>query len=70
MCSTQKYLEAELWKKIKIKHEFTQINGHPKWVFEKINEECKLCGNLEMATKNICNITNDITNTIHMLVLP
>ena len=27
ICSTQKYLEAEL---IKIKHEFTQINGYPK----------------------------------------
>ena len=35
ICSTQDYLEAEL---LKIKHEFTQINGYPKWVLEKINE--------------------------------
>ena len=39
ICSTQKYLEAEL---LKIKHEFTQINGYPKRMFDKINEECKL----------------------------
>ena len=32
-CSTEKYLEAEL---IKIKHEFTQINGYPKWISDKI----------------------------------
>ena len=30
ICSTQEYLEAEL---LKIKREFTQINGYPKWVF-------------------------------------
>ena len=67
ICSTQKYLEAEL---IKIKHEFTQINGYPKWVFDKINEECKLSGNLNVTTNNKSNISNGITNTTHMLVLP
>ena len=30
---------------IKIKHEFTQVNGYLKRVFEKINEEWKLSGN-------------------------
>ena len=65
--STQKYLEAEL---IKLKHEFTQINGYPKWVFDKINEECKLSGNLNITTNNKSNINNDLTNTTHMLVLP
>ena len=38
ICSTQEYLEVEL---LKIKHGFTQINGYPKWVFAKFNEECK-----------------------------
>ena len=67
ICSTQKYLEAEL---IKIKHGFTKINGYPKWVFDKINEECKLNGNLNITTNNKSNINNDITNTKHILVLP
>ena len=48
---------------------FTQINGYSKWVFEKINEECKLSGNLNIATNNKSNITNDITNTTLMIVL-
>ena len=34
ICSTQEYLEKEL---LKIQHESTQINGYPKWMFEKIN---------------------------------
>ena len=67
ICSIQEYLEAEL---LKIKHEFTQINGYPKWVFDKINEECKLSNNLNITTNNKSNINNDITNTAHMLVLP
>ena len=44
--------------------------GYPKWVFEKINEECKLSSNLNITTKSKNNINNDITNTTHMLVLP
>ena len=32
---------------VKIKHELTQINGYPKWVFEKVNEEYKLSGDLK-----------------------
>ena len=67
ICSTQEHLEAELWK---IKHEFTQINGYSKWMFDKINEECKLSCNLNTTTNNKSNINNDITNTTHMLVLP
>ena len=66
ICSTQKYLETEL---IKIKHEFTKINGYSKWVFHKINGECKLNGNLNITTNNKSNINNDITNTTHILVL-
>ena len=65
ICSTQKYLEAEL---IKIKHGFTQMNGYPKWAFDKINEECKLSGNLNISTNNKSNISNDLTNTTQMLV--
>ena len=61
------YLEAEI---LKIKHEFTQIKSYPKWVFEKINEECKLSGNLNITIKNKSNMNNDITNATHMLVLP
>ena len=67
ICSTQEYLEAEL---LKIKHEFTHINGYPKWMFHKINEVCKLSRNLNITTNNKSNINNDITNTTHMLVLP
>ena len=59
ICSTQKYLEAIL---IKIKHEFTQI--------EKCNEKCKLSGSLNITTNNKRNISSDITNITHMLVLP
>ena len=66
ICSTQEHLEAEL---LKIKHEFTQINGYQKSVLEKPNEECKLSGNLKINT-NYKSKNNDITNTIHMLVLP
>ena len=65
--STQEYLEAEL---LKIKHEFTQIKGYLKRVFEKINEECKLSGNLNIITNNKCNINNGITNTTNILLLP
>ena len=65
--STQEYLEAEL---LRIKHEFTQINGYPKWVFDKINEECKLTGDLNTTINNKSNINNNITNTTHMLVSP
>ena len=46
------------------------MNGCPKWAFDKINEECKLSGNLNISTNNKSNISNDITNTTHMLVLP
>ena len=67
ICSTQEYLEAEL---LKIKHEFTQINGYPKWMFDKINEEYKSSRNFNITTNNKSNINNDITNTIHMFVLP
>ena len=49
ICSAQEHLEAEL---LKIKHEFTQINGYPKWVFVKTNEECKLSGDLNINTNN------------------
>ena len=52
-----------------MKHEFTQINGYPKWVFDKINEECKLSGDRNITTNNKSN-SNDVTNTTHMLVLP
>ena len=38
-------------------------------MFDKINEECKLSGNLNITTNNKSN-SNDITNTTHMLVLP
>ena len=38
-------------------------------MFEKINEESKLSGVLNITTNNKSNITNDITNTTHMLVL-
>ena len=48
-----------------MKHELTQINDYSKWMFEKIDEECKLSCNLNITTNN-----NDITNTAHMLVLP
>ena len=60
--STQEYLEVE---PLKMKHELTQINDYSKWMFEKIDEECKLSCNLNITTNN-----NDITNTTHMLVLP
>ena len=39
-------------------------------MFDKINEECKLSGNLNITTNNKSNISNDITNTTHILVLP
>ena len=32
-------------------------------MFDKINEECKLSGNLNITTNNKSNINNDITNT-------
>ena len=67
ICSTQEHLEAEL---LKIRHDFTEIIGYPKWVFDKIIEECKLIGNLNITTNNKSNINNDITYTTHMLVLP
>ena len=55
---------------IQIYSEFIQINGYPEQVFEKINEEYKLSGNLNIASNNKSNINNDITNTTYMLVLP
>ena len=67
ICSNQECLVAEL---LKIKHESTQINGYLKWLFDKITEECKLSGNLNIVFNNKSNINNDITNTTHMLVLP
>ena len=39
-------------------------------MFDKINEECKLSGNLNVTTNNKSNINNDIANTTHTLVLP
>ena len=39
-------------------------------MFEKINEEYKLSGNLNIASNNKSNINNDILNTTYMLVLP
>ena len=39
-------------------------------MFDKINEECKLSGNLYITTNNKSNINNDKTNTTHMFVLP
>ena len=36
----------------------------------KINEECKLSGNLKITTNHKSNVNDDITNTTHMLVLP
>ena len=68
ICSTQEYLEAELL--LKIKHMFTQINGYPKGVSDKINEESKLSGNLNITINNKSNTNKDIANTTHMLVLP
>ena len=37
---------------------------------QKINEECKSSGNLNITTNNKSNINNHITNTIHMLFFP
>ena len=37
--------------------------------FYKINEECKLSGNLNITTNTKSNFNNDITNATHMLVL-
>ena len=39
-------------------------------MFDKINEECKISGNLNVTTNNKSNISNGITNTTHMLVIP
>ena len=36
----------------------------------KSNEECKLSGTFNITTNNKSNISNDITNKTHMLVLP
>ena len=66
ICSTRELLEAEL---LKIKHQFTQINGYPKWIFDKIIEKCKLSRNLNITTNNKSKIKNNITNITHMLVL-
>ena len=46
---------------IKIKHKFTQINGYPKWVF---NKECNLCDNLSINTNNkVTTVTQPIQHT-------
>ena len=55
---------------MEIKGEFTQINGYRKWMFDKIDGECKLSRNLNITTNNKGNISNEVTNTTHMLVLP
>ena len=39
-------------------------------MFDRINEECKLGGNLNITTNNKSNINNDITNTSQILVSP
>ena len=46
------------------------FNRYQKWMFDKINEECKLSGNLNITINDKNNINDDITNTTHMLVLP
>ena len=38
-------------------------------MFGKINEECKLCGNINITTNKKSNMTNDITSKTRMLVL-
>ena len=55
---------------MKIKHKFTQINGYPKWIFDKINEECKLNRDPNITTNNKSKINSDMSNTTHVLVLP
>ena len=39
-------------------------------MFDKIDGECKLSRNLNITTNNKGNISNEVTNTTHMLVLP
>ena len=44
ICSTKEPLQNELKQ---IEEEFIKINDYPKWVFDQLNEECKLPRNAD-----------------------
>ena len=65
ICSTKEPLQNELEQ---IKEEFIKINNYPKWVFDQLNEECKLLSNADYDSNATTN--NEIISTTHRLILP
>ena len=65
ICSSNELLQNEL---IQTEEEFIKINGYPKWVFNQVNEECKVPRNVDYD-KNV-TANNENISTTHKLVLP
>ena len=65
ICSSKELLQNEL---IQIEEEFIKINAYPKWVFDQVNEECKVPRNADCDNNVTAN--NGNINTTHRVVLP
>ena len=65
ICSTKEPLQNELKQ---IEEEFIKINDYPKWVFDQLNEECKLPRNADYDSNVTTN--NESISTTHRLILP
>ena len=67
ICSSKELLQNEL---IQIEEEFIKIkiNAYPKWVFDQVNEECKVPRNADYD--NNVTVNNGNISTTHRVVLP
>ena len=65
ICSTKELLQNELKQ---IEEEFLTINGYPKWVFDQVNEECKVPRNADYDSNVTAN--NERVSTTHRLIFP
>ena len=62
---TKKPLQNELKQ---IEEEFIKINGYPKWLFDQVNENCKVPRNPDYDNNVTAN--NESISTTHRLILP
>ena len=51
-CSSEELLQNELKQ---IEEEFININDYPKWVFDQVNEECKVPRNADYESNVTAN---------------
>ena len=63
--STKELLQNELKQ---IEGEFIKLNGYPKWIFDQVNEECKLPKNVNYDS-NVTTNSKSISLT-HTLIIP